>query len=286
MNLPIMALVMAALLASLHVWPGAGRAGVEEEIVKLRKEMSQIRKEIAEIKNLLVSPNPQSPPRATAAVGVSGRPSLGRKDAPVTLVEFSDYQCAFCRRHFSTVYPLLKKDYVDTGKLRYVFRDFPIVDLHPQAKKAHEAAYCAGEQNKYWEMHDILFEYSQDFSVPALKSYAVKIALDGDQFNGCLESGKYAGEIDKEIAEGTQAGVRGTPAFFIGPSGSGDKITGTLVSGAQPLGRFKHVIDDLLKMATQGGTSATENQVERKESPRSQPFSFQFDPSQHGVNRR
>src|SRR5262249_25070646 len=146
--------------------------------------------ELVEIKNLLQGElKVQSPPKTTATVRISGRPNLGREDAPVTLVEFSDYQCPFCKRHFSTVYPALKKDYIDTGKLRYVFRDFPIANLHPQAKKAHEAAYCAREQNRYWEMHDLLFENSKDLSVPALKGYATKIALNDDQFNACLESG-------------------------------------------------------------------------------------------------
>ena len=167
-------------------------------------------------------------------MSVSGRPSLGQQDAPVTLVEFSDYQCPFCKRHFLTVYAILKKDYIDTGKLRYVFRDFPIAGLHPQAQKAHEAAYCAGEQKKYWEMHDMLFKNSQNLSVPALKTYAAKIGLDADQFNACLESEKYAAEIDNKIAEATASGVSGTPAFFIGPSGAGEKITGTMVTGAQP----------------------------------------------------
>lgn len=95
----------------------------------------------------------------------------------------------------------------------------------------------------------MLFENSQDLSVPTLKGYATKVGLKDDQFNACLESGKYTGEIDKEIAEGTQAGVNGTPAFFIGPSGSGEKITGIMVSGAQPLTRFKQVIDETLKVA-------------------------------------
>jgi protein-disulfide isomerase len=241
-------MTVAAVVAALLVRPDASRAGVvEEEIAQLRSEVAEIKKEVGEIKNLLQGAlKPQSPPKVTAAVGVSGRPSLGQQDAPVTLVEFSDYQCPFCKRHFSTVYPSLKKDYIDTGKLRYVFRDFPIPSLHPQAQKAHEAAYCGREQNRYWEMHDILFENSQDLSVPALKRYAAKIVLNDDQFNACLESGKYAGEIEKEIAEGTKVGVSGTPSFFIGPSGSGEKITGTMVTGAQPLASFKQVIDDLL----------------------------------------
>lgn len=125
--------------------------------------------------------------------------------------------------------------------------DFPIAGLHPQAKKGHEAAHCAGEQNKYWEMHHNLFENSKDFSLPALKRYAQQIGLNGDQFNACLESGKYDPVVEKEIAEGTEAGVRGTPAFFIGPSGSGEKITGTMVTGAQPLARFKQIIEEALK---------------------------------------
>jgi protein-disulfide isomerase len=152
---------------------------------------------------------------------------------------------------------ILKKEYIETGKLRYVFRDFPITNLHPQAQKAHEAARCAGEQNRYWEMHGMLFENAKDFSVSVLKEHATKIALNGDQFTACLESGKYAGEIKKEITEGTQAGVNGTPAFFIGLSESGEKITGTMVSGAQPLDRFKQVIDDLLKVASQADKPKT-----------------------------
>jgi len=157
---------------------GNSQAGVEEEIAALHKEMSDIRKDIGEIKLLLQrAAKPDTAAKVTTAVTIASKPTLGRQDAPVTLVEFSDYQCPFCKRHFSAIYPILKKDYIDTGKLRYVFRDFPIAGLHPQAKKAHEAAYCAGEQKRYWEMHDILFENSKDFSVPALKKYATKIAL-------------------------------------------------------------------------------------------------------------
>jgi protein-disulfide isomerase len=253
-------MTVSAVVAALLVGPDSSQAGVEEEIAELRREVAEIKKEVGEIKNLLQGAlKPQSPPKVTAAVGVSGRPSLGRQDAPVTLVEFSDYQCPFCKRHFSTVYPLLKKDYIDTGKLRYIFRDFPIPSLHPQAQKAHEAAYCAREQNRYWEMHDILFENSQDLSVPSLKSYATKIALKHDQFNACLESGKYAGEVEKEIADGTQVGVSGTPSFFIGPSGSGEKITGTMITGAQPLATFKQVIDGLL-VASQAEKSKPEKE--------------------------
>ncbi len=189
---------IAAIVAALLLWPSSSQAGVEEEIAKLRSELAEIKKDIAEIKSILIlqgRPRPRRPSRVTAEVSVLGKPSLGREDAPVTMVEFSDYQCPFCKRHFLTVLPIIKKEYIDTGKIRYVFRDFPIASLHPQAKKGHEAAYCAREQNKYWEMHDTLFENSKDFSVPALKRYAQGIGLDGDRFNTCLQSRKYASKI-------------------------------------------------------------------------------------------
>lgn len=245
---------MAAIATVLLLWPSISRAGLEEEIARLRKEIAEIKKDVAEIKSILQSiiQGARRAQTVTAVVSVSGRPSLGPKDAPVTMVEFSDYQCPFCKRFFSTVFPTIKKEYIDTGKLRYVFRDFPIANLHPQAQKAHEAAHCAGEQKKYWEMRDVLFENSKDFSATALKRYAQKIGLDGVAFNHCLQSGKNAAEIEKEIAEGTRAGVCGTPSFFIGPSGSGEEITGMMVRGAQPLAVFKQVIEGVLEAASSG----------------------------------
>ena len=104
-------------------------------------------------------------------------------------------------------------------------------------------------------MHDTLFENSKDFSLPALKQYAQKVGLDRDRFSDCLQSGKYASRIEKEIAEGVKAAVRGTPSFFIGPSGSGEKITGTMERGAQPLARFRQVIEKELEVASKGRAS-------------------------------
>ncbi len=249
----------AVIAAALLVSPTAGHAGVEEEIAGLRKELAEIKKDMAEIKGMLQNilqgaRRARRPQRTTAEVSVSGRPSLGRQDAPVTMVEFSDFQCPFCKRHVSTVFPIIKKEYIDTGKLKYVFRDFPIASLHPQAKKAHEAAHCAREQNQYWEMHHILFENPKDFSVPSLKRYAQEIGLEGETFDDCLQSNTYAREIENEIAEGTKAGLRGTPSFVIGPSASGEKITGTIVRGAQPLARFKQEIESALKTASKGNS--------------------------------
>jgi protein-disulfide isomerase len=175
---------------------------------------------------------------------------LGTSDAPVTIVEFSDYQCPFCRRYSLQVFPTLKREYIDTGKVRYVFRDFPLTNIHAQAEKAHEAAHCAGEVQQYWEMHDLLFSKQKNLSVPSLKEYATTLGLDLETFSTCLDSGKFQAEIGKDQADGAAAGIRGTPSFFIGKSGSGDSITGTIIRGAQPLEKFRAILDPLLQTSS------------------------------------
>ncbi len=176
-----------------------------------------------------------NPPAAGGRVQVSidDDAVLGKEDAPVTMVEFSDYECPFCGRHFSETYPQIKKDYIDTGKVKLVFRDFPL-SFHPNAQKAAEAAECAGEQGKYYEMHDKLFSNQQALDVASLKAYAQQIGLKAADFNKCLDDGKMASEISKDASEGASYGVQGTPALF---------INGRLISGAQPYAAFKAAID-------------------------------------------
>lgn len=232
-----------AFIVLLLGWPGVGLAGIEEDITSLRTDMAEMKKDLAEIKKLLQGAiKGRAPAPTTASVSINGRPTLGKADAPVTIVEFSDYQCPYCQRFATTVFAKLKRDYIDTGKVRYVFRDFPLTQIHPQAAKAHEGAHCAGEHEKYWEMHDVLFQKQKDLSIPSLKQYAQDMGLDAEAFGGCLDSGKYQADIQKDVAVGTKAGVRGTPSFIIGKSGSGEAITGTLVRGAQPFARFQQVI--------------------------------------------
>lgn len=168
----------------------------------------------------------------------------GDPDAPITIYEFSDYQCPFCLRHFEQTMPKLIEQYIDTGKVRYIFKDFPITSIHPQAPKAAEAAECAGEQDRYWDMHDRLFQGQQgDWNqnpdaVNIFKSYAQELGLDTQAFDSCLDSNKYAAEVASDLGEGVGAGVTGTPAFF---------INGQLVSGAQPFEVFQQIIDTLLE---------------------------------------
>jgi len=160
----------------------------------------------------------------------------GYPDAPITIVEFSDYECPFCERFYSQTFNQIESEYIDNGKVKFVYRDFPL-NNHPNAQKAAEAAECAGEQGKYYKMHDQLFESGVTGGVTAFKEYAKTIGLDQEEFNSCLDSGAMASEVKKDMADGQKLGVRGTPAFF---------INGELISGAQPYSVFKSKIDSLL----------------------------------------
>jgi len=169
-------------------------------------------------------------------VATDGKPSLGVDNAPVTIVEFSDFQCPFCRQ----VQPTLKRLMTDyAGKVRLVFRDFPLRSIHPQAQKAAEAAQCAAEQQKFWSYHDKLFA-ATSLQVADLKKYAHELDLNEEQFTSCLDSNKYAGGIDADMQAGQNAGVNATPTFF---------VNGYPLSGAASYEHFKEVVDAALEQA-------------------------------------
>jgi len=161
---------------------------------------------------------------------------LGKKDASVTIVEFSDYECPFCVRFHTETWPQLKKNYIDTGKVKFVYRDFPL-GFHQNAQKAAEAAECAGAQGKFWEMHDLLFTKGVAGGINGFKQYAQTLSLDTAKFNKCLDSGEKASEVQKDEADGAAAGIQGTPGFF---------VNGVPVSGAQPYSVFQKIIDAAL----------------------------------------
>jgi len=168
--------------------------------------------------------------------------SRGDPNAPITMVEFSDYQCPFCLRYFQETLPQLLKDYVETGKVYYVFKDFPITQIHPQAIPAAVAARCAGQQDAYWEMHDKLFEEQSRWNNnpnadEIFAELAQDIGLDMDAFNACVADPAIVDQVNQNLAEGVAAGVQGTPAFF---------INGEFISGAQPYSVFQQTIERLL----------------------------------------
>jgi len=186
------------------------------------------------------------PPTATyedMPVGftVGGHAYRGSPDATIVLVEFSEFQCPFCRRHEMNTAPQIKDAYLKSGKVLHIFRDFPLDQIHPQARKAAEAARCAGEQgaDRFWAMHDRLFEAQSEWSeqataVDLFKGYAQALGLDADAFNECLDSGRASAAIDADLIAGEEAGVGGTPTFF---------LNGYPIEGAQPFSAFQRVLD-------------------------------------------
>ena len=186
--------------------------------------------------------------REEILIGAGGAPSIGEKTAKVTMFEFSDYQCPLCSQYFNWTMKQVMDEYVKTGKVKYVFRDFPLESIHPLALKAAEAAHCGGEQGKYWEMHDRFLRNQMSIGIDALPLHAQVLALDVSKFRQCLDSGKYTAQIRESVADGKKAGVRGTPSFFLGLTNSNEPKVRALiyVDGAQPYAVFKEAIDKLL----------------------------------------
>lgn len=169
-----------------------------------------------------------------AEVNTAGAPVRGEASAQVTIVEFSDFHCPFCRSVQPTLLQLLDKY---KGKVKVVYKDLPLDGLHPNARRASEAARCAREQDKFWQYHDALYAAGNDVSDPTLMAHAAKVGLDASSFSACLSSGKHRAGIERDIAEASKLGLQSTPAFF---------VNGRLISGAMPLDAFSAMIEEEL----------------------------------------
>ncbi len=259
----LLALGVAAPLA-LGLAAGPALAQSSEQIEALRSEIEALKRGQAAIQKSLqdvlailkpLRRRTQAQKFEPKGVDLAGAARRGADDAPVTLVEFTDYQCPFCRRHFQTNMPRILKDYVETGKLRYVLKEFPIPGLHPGAPKAAEGAICAGDQGRYWEMHDLIFQDPKAVSPDQLKVKAGELGLDVAAFSDCLDSGRYQEQVNADARAGRELGVSGTPSFALGLTDpeDPDKITATkLIVGARPYGIFKQAIDELIAEAKKG----------------------------------
>ena len=182
----------------------------------------------------------QPPPVVRVQVSTDGAPIRGPADAPVTVVEFSDFHCPFCKRVQPTLTQVLEKY---PGKVRLLFRHLPLDALHPQARNAAEASWCAQDQGKFWEYHDLLFANAPKAAQDDLKHYAEQIDLDVNMFESCLSQNAHRDSIQRDVDEVTKLGMSGTPAFF---------INGRPLSGAQPFEKFVQVIDEELTLAAAG----------------------------------
>ena len=168
----------------------------------------------------------------------------GHANAPVTIVEFTDYQCPYCRRFQAETWPRLKHDYLDTGRVRFIVRDLPL-SFHASARPAAEAAHCAGEQGRFWPMHDVLLAGKTQLDLPSLMQQAQAMGLDVVRFRDCVTANKYDASIARNVATATALGLRGTPSFIVGRMSHG-VLEGIPVFGALPYQEFANVIDAVL----------------------------------------
>jgi protein-disulfide isomerase len=187
-------------------------------------------------------------PEPRVRLELAGAQVLGNTQAPLTMVEFSDYECTFCQLYHATAFAELKRDFIDTGKLRYVVRDFPLPS-HRNSARAARAAHCAADQGRFWEMHAALLK-GEPLDLQTIVESAQALGLDAPRLRACIESGQFDGAIRKSIAEANAAGVNSTPTFVIGASRGGG-VEGTRFAGSVPYAEYAARINALLPAAAQ-----------------------------------
>ena len=187
-------------------------------------------------------------PTPEARVSVAGRPSEGRADAPVTLVEFTDFQCPFCARFHRDTLPTLRERFIAPGHVRYVVVDLPLPS-HPQSPRAHEAAHCAAEQGRYFALQTVLFANFRDLAEERFPAMAREAGVALPAFEACLASGRHAEKVRTGVAQAGALGINGTPTFIIGRAGPDGSVTGPLVVGAHPTEVFVAGLEAALESA-------------------------------------
>ncbi len=255
----ILRLTSVTVLALLSLSPPPSQsddiAALRRDVQALKAQQQAMERDLQTIKSLLQGLSQQRGPEAdpfiNKTITLDKEPTKGNASAKVTLVEVSDYHCPFCRRQTLQTMPKVMAEYVNTGKVRYVFVDYPIAQLHPDALKTHEAAACAGDQGKYWQMHDLLFTNSPARDASQLTANANIIGIDIKKFASCLNGGNggtHAPAIRESIVRMQELGVAGTPLALIGmtPAPGAPMKVISYVYGAKPFPEFKAALDAAL----------------------------------------
>jgi protein-disulfide isomerase len=239
-------LAFATLFAALPLaaQPAADQGGLT------RQQGDEILKELRQIRQLLerqqakgaAQPQEEAPTKAKIS-DLSKVSMLGSKEAPFTIVEFTDYQCPFCQRFHVTSFPELKKAYIDTGKVRFYSKDMPL-DFHPNAMRAAMAARCAGEQGKFWELRDTMGANPNSLDIEHILNFAGNLKLDTGTLRACIEGGKYKETVQNDVLEAMKIGANGTPTFIVGKS-VGEGVDGELIVGALPFQMFDSKLKEL-----------------------------------------
>ena len=223
--------------------------GIRTELAALRVELVGLREQQAkaQVQSPTVAVKRQRPSGGNVQISVElvDEPALGPADARVVVVEYTDFQCPYCARHHRQTFAELKRRYIDTGKLRYVVKDFPL-GFHKEARNAAVAANCAGEQGKYWAMQDELFSKQRQLNAAIYATMASNLDLAPDSFKACMSNKQQFAEVEGDLIDAQQIGVRGTPQFVIGRMKDGKLVGGIKFSGAQPVSTFSAAIEKIL----------------------------------------
>ena len=238
-----MIVALIAVVAIAAFFAGSYFSNLDTDVVTQSELEDAISKLESKMGNTQQAPSQPSQP---VKISLDNDPIRGDPNAPITIVEFSDFQCPFCARFHVQTLPLLLEEYIDSGKVNLVYRDFPIQSIHPNALAAAVAAECANEQGEYWEYHDTLFEKQSGWSrldsnavISTFSQYATDVGLEQQQFDSCLGSGKYLEEVQGDLSDGRDYDITGTPGFFIGNA----EIGFVKINGAQPFDSFQRIID-------------------------------------------
>ena len=237
-----------SLFACAVALPLAAQPAAEQGMT--RQQGDQILQELRQIRQLLerqakpAAPQEEAPTKAKIS-DLSGVSMLGSKDAPLTIVEFTDYQCPFCQRFHVTAFNEIKKAYIDTGKARFFSKDMPL-DFHPNAMRAAMAARCAAEQNKFWELRNVMGANPNSLDMEHIVGFAADLKMDTAALRTCVDSNKYKDPVQTDVLEAMKIGANGTPTFVIGKS-VGNGVDGELVVGAMPFQMFDAKLKELSK---------------------------------------
>ncbi len=220
-------------------------SALREQVKALEAKQQQLIAQLSELKKMIQAnpPGAQGP----STLSVHGEAFYGNSSARIAMIEYADYQCPFCGKYTRETYPQIIANYVKTGKIRYYYRDLTL-PMHPDAIPAARAARCAGEQGKFWEMHDSLYAHQTGLAAKDLVDRAQALGLDAFKFNQCFSSDKYSEDIRKSTSEAQSTGIDGTPTFLFGTVGSnGDVVkVAKRIVGAYPYDDFKSALDELL----------------------------------------
>mgnify|MGYP003576593281 CR=1 FL=1 len=247
-----------ALVAGLTV-AFAGHAAAQQSLQQQNEQILQELKAIRQLLEKLAGPLNGAPAGAVPTTAPAPMPVsdnvklanvtgyiLGKADAPLTMVEFTDLQCPFCRQFHTQAFEQIKKEYIDTGKLRYISRDFPLESIHPLAIPAARAARCAGDQGKFWDMRHVILINNATLNNDAFATFAGDLKMNVNAFKTCTaDAAKFQAEIQKDLTDGSSVGIQGTPSFVIGKT-SANGLDGVRFVGAQPFAAFDAKLKELL----------------------------------------